>query len=136
MSECIISSYEKTVRGYGRITVNGTVMNHHRVVYCQVNKVTLESIEGLVVRHKCDNPPCINPEHLELGTHQENMADKKLRGRPNGGGPSRSLNDAELAKIRELAAQTVTHKRLAKDYKVSKATIGNVVNRLKAYSNR
>ena len=37
--------------------------------------------DGLVVRHKCDNPPCINPAHLEIGTQADNIADAFARGR-------------------------------------------------------
>jgi hypothetical protein len=44
---------------------------------------------GMHILHKCDNPPCCNPDHLRLGTHQENMADAKAKGRTNAGMPGR-----------------------------------------------
>jgi len=37
--------------------------------------------DGMCIRHRCDNRKCINPQHLEVGTHQDNMADAKARGR-------------------------------------------------------
>lgn len=41
--------------------------------------------EGMHLLHKCDNPPCCNPTHLRLGTHDENMDDMRKRGRNNSG---------------------------------------------------
>jgi hypothetical protein len=58
---------------YGRICLNGTQTVAHRVSYIIANG----SIpDGLIVRHKClKNRKCVNPEHLELGTHQDNSTD-------------------------------------------------------------
>lgn len=53
----------------------------HRKAYCVANGLSIADIEGKVVRHKCDNPRCINPEHLEIGNHSDNMRDCVERGR-------------------------------------------------------
>ena len=57
------------------------VVGQHRIVYCEYNHVGLLSIKGKVVRHTCDNPRCINPEHLVIGTHKDNSQDMVQRGR-------------------------------------------------------
>lgn len=65
--------------GYGRIA-EAPFRNReaHIVAYeLFIGKVP----KGLCVLHICDNPPCVNPEHLWLGTHAQNMADMKLKGR-------------------------------------------------------
>lgn len=64
--------------GYGKIGRNGVTYVTHRVVW----ELTNGSIhEGMVVCHRCDNPPCCNPNHLFLGTKGDNTADMISKGR-------------------------------------------------------
>lgn len=67
--------------GYGQVRRNGKTLLAHRVAYSEHYGISLSDMKGKVVRHTCDNPKCINPDHLLLGTQRENMQDKLLRGR-------------------------------------------------------
>ena len=53
----------------------------HRLEYCKFNNISLSDIESLVIRHKCDNPRCVEPSHLEVGLQLDNMRDREDRGR-------------------------------------------------------
>lgn len=64
--------------GYGMFRVQGVYTKASRVAYQIING---EIAEGIHVLHKCDNPACINPDHLFTGTHQDNMNDKMRKGR-------------------------------------------------------
>lgn len=88
MSSCIDHGQVGTGLGYGSarypaLKVGGSV-RMHRAEYCLANGLTLEDIAGLVVMHTCDNPRCINPEHLVLGTQRDNMLDMRNKGRAVG----------------------------------------------------
>ncbi len=63
---------------YAKITFNKKTWYGHRLVWTLSNG---EIPKGIKVLHKCDNPPCINPDHLFLGTQLENMLDKISKGR-------------------------------------------------------
>lgn len=64
--------------GYGRFRYQGQTRFAHRVAY---SALVVELAEGAVLRHKCDNPPCVNPGHLEPGSQADNMGDMYAKGR-------------------------------------------------------
>lgn len=81
---CWSWSGSKDGKGYGTISNRNQGVNSpekaHRVSY---EKHFGEIPDGMIVRHKCDNPECTNPDHLELGTQKENMQDCSRRNRLN-----------------------------------------------------
>jgi hypothetical protein len=86
---------------------------------------------GLHVRHRCDNPPCMNPAHLELGSHAENMRDMVQRGRSaRGSRNGRSkVTEAQVRSIRLRASSGETHAALASEFGLSRAAISFIVTR-------
>lgn len=76
-SGCIEWQGNRDADGYGRLETFGEVLAH-RIAYMMQNG----SIpEGMVICHRCDNPPCVNPAHLFLGSHQDNADDCVSKGR-------------------------------------------------------
>jgi len=67
----------KDADGYGAIRYKGKVVRTHRLMY----QLAVADIGGLHVCHHCDNPSCINPIHLFLGTHKDNMHDAMRKSR-------------------------------------------------------
>lgn len=110
----------KTIDGYGSIGIHGKSETSHRVAY----KTFVGPIpSGLYVLHHCDNRACIRPTHLYLGTHDDNMRDKKVRGRASNGGRPRKLSDAQVEEIKNSSSkQTI----LAQKFGVSQTTISQI----------
>lgn len=64
-------------RGYGHMTIKGKKVQAHRFSY----ELFVAPPGDLFVLHRCDNPPCVRPDHLWLGTNADNMADMRAKGR-------------------------------------------------------
>lgn len=119
------------VFGYGRIRFQGKYIGAHRLSYILEHG---EIPEGLDVLHSCDNPGCVNPKHLFLGTHTENMQDMlskgrghKARGQNNG---DNKLTPEQVMYIREKHAREKTkHRDLAKEMGVARNTIYCILSR-------
>lgn len=71
-------------QGYGQFSIKSRHVYAHRWSYCLANDVEPESIAGKVICHHCDNPRCVNPEHLFLGTQSDNGVDMMRKGRGGG----------------------------------------------------
>lgn len=84
---------------------------------------------GLHILHSCDNPRCVNPDHLSLGTHKENITDAKNKGRMVRGAMHyhAKLTEETVQEIRKLAAAGVDFDELARGYGVKTPNICNAV---------
>ena len=88
-------------KGYGAINYMGRVWLAHRVAY-EMTKGRIP--DGMSVCHSCDNPGCINPDHLFAGTHRDNMIDKETKGRANHVGMSGTKNhNARLTEAKVIS---------------------------------
>lgn len=130
--ECILSFKNHSHNGYPRVSVKGKMKKLHRVVYCEAKGIPLSAIDGLLVRHTCDTPNCVEPTHLVLGTTNDNMQDKVKRGRQAKGEDFRSAKlDAE--KVKYIRKHTIKGSRefglgaMARRFGVSVPTISYVV---------
>lgn len=109
--------------GYGQFRYKGKTRSAHRIAY----KLYVGEIpEGMFVLHKCDNPICVNPKHLFLGTLKDNSQDMVKKGRNNTGKGSAKLTKEEVVQIRKSPESGVI---LAKMFRVTPSNISLVRNR-------
>lgn len=124
-----------TSSGYGRIDICGIKgVYAHRAAYIAAfpGSVPLKD-DGADqdVLHRCDNPICCNPNHLFIGTHAENMEDKRKKGRAprliGERGPRAKLTAEDVFWMRMQKKYGATKKALAMLYEVSEATISGAL---------
>ncbi|AWH15428.1 hypothetical protein [Aeromonas phage 25AhydR2PP] len=130
MAYCIEHTQGGTKNIPAMVTRNKKQYAMHRLVYCESNGLEWEDIAGWVIRHKCDNRRCINPDHLEMGTHEDNMKDMVDRNRAAiGERQGRStVSDKDAQEIHDTyKAGGWSMQQLADRYGVSKFAISYII---------
>jgi HNH endonuclease len=115
--------------GYGSIAISGVMRKAHRVAWEVANGVKVPA--GKVVRHTCDNPPCVNPAHLVLGTQRQNVQDMFARNRADRRGEGNNSAVLTWPLVRQIRALRSTGARtedLARQFGVCKSQIRNIIN--------
>lgn len=106
---------------YGTFRFRNKMYIAHRVSFTLYRG---EIPEKKLVLHTCDNPSCVNPEHLKIGTHLDNQHDKRARGRCVG----EKLTEQHVKEIKQLIKDGLKGGEIGRRYKVSRTTIANIRN--------
>jgi len=113
--------------GYGVISVNNVLQLAHRVSY----ELFVDSIpSGALICHRCDNRPCVNPEHLYAGDYSDNMRDAQERGQYfRERARNVRLKQTTVDEIRELySTGSYTQKELAEKFGIAQAHVSRLVH--------
>ncbi len=124
---CWIWQGAKSKDGYGLFGIYSKVLRAHCLAFILTYDI---DITGLCVLHRCDNPPCCNPDHLFLGTDRDNSNDKVAKNRQSQGEThgTAKLNKIQVAQIRWLYnTGNYTQKQLAFMFYVDSSHIGKIV---------
>ena len=134
---CLIWGGYVHKNGYGIVNWKGKTARAHRVSW----EISFGEIPPtMFVCHKCDNPPCVNPQHLFLGTARDNTSDMILKGRARWTGPKRphtKLTNADVAVIMSEYSKKKRNSRvLAERFGVHPGHICNILKGLRNSNNR
>lgn len=133
--ECISHFNSK---GYPKVVRNKVQYRMNRYVYGLYKG---DIPEGMVVMHTCDNPSCINPDHLEIGTQQDNIRDRHNKGRSNGKN-NKPINDkyartgkkqltkSQLTEIKNMLRKNKSVKEIMEKFNISKSSVYSIREKL------
>lgn len=114
--------------GYGQFRYNGKIVRAHRFSYAQKFGICPDD---LFVCHTCDNPLCVNPDHLFLGTDAVNKADMRSKNRHVFGErhPNRVLTKEVVIAIRHDAEIGIPQRVIANKFNTQRSQVSLIVNR-------
>lgn len=130
-NECWLWTGGKQHGGYGHFNIAFNVhASAHRFAWSEVNGPVPK---GMCVLHKCDVRDCVNPDHLFLGTNDDNVADKMAKGRyrclVGESHPNAKLTTADVERMRVMYANGSRQKDLGELFGISRTHVSDVVNK-------
>lgn len=131
INDCWVWTCYRDKKGYGLLTWNGRTRRAHHIAWI----LAYGSVPvGLQVLHKCDNPSCVKPSHLWLGTNADNVRDKMAKNRGCKGehhGAAR-LTESDIEQIKTLYnVHMYLQKDIAAAYKIDRSHVSRIVNNKK-----
>lgn len=132
--DCLVWTGYRDRQGYGSVmrqAVSPSPIPAHRFAYYLLHGSVPP---GVVIRHRCDNPPCVLPDHLLLGSQLDNIADRQARGRHRPGRlngeahPAHKLNAAQVMEMRRRFRSGTRLAVIARDYPVRYSTAWQIVH--------
>lgn len=116
----------KTRKGYGHMYCDGKYVSAHRYAY---ERWVGPIHGGKHVCHQCDNPSCVNPTHLWLGTNSDNHADKRVKGRVRADrNPNAKLDWPTVWRIRAMASMGATRRWLSRRFGLSTGHLHGIIS--------
>lgn len=122
--------------GYGRFRLNGELAGPHRLIWAEVHHERIPKDRD--VCHSCDNPPCINPKHLFVGSRSENMLDAVRKGRLYTGGldkgrkksieNTRKLDKRQTFQVLQRYYNGESLQSISRDFPISPTSISHIKN--------
>lgn len=132
--DCWVYTGTTDKRGYGSVMVGGghpkgKRIKVHRIAWAVFCNLGILPTPDQFVMHRCDNPPCVNPQHLQLGTCAENQKDMAVKGRSHRGEKrSKKLTEADVRSIRAWRAIGMKLKVIAGKFGITEQGVSSITN--------
>lgn len=128
-TNCLVWQGARSSFGHGQLRINSKNQEVHRLMATLI----YGNPEGRFALHSCDNPPCINPDHLRWGTQKENLLEMQAKGRKHiDYGEATTSAKLTVIQVREIRAMypEMNKSQLARMYGVAQPTIRKIVENI------
>lgn len=121
--ECWVWIGPRHPTGYGEFYLSGVFWKTHRFAWAEENGPIPA---GMFICHRCDNPPCVRPDHLFLGTPGDNARDRARKGRSNRRGEGNSSAKLTVEQVKAIRIARGTQFAIARQFGISQTQVSAI----------